>query len=335
MSQIILRSELDPDPLFVSDKKHHFANITLQIRACQYDSQLLRSGCMPITIFLSYARQDFPFVEDILIYLKTKNINVFIDIVDLRVGNDWESQIEESIINSDFFIIALSPISLKSIPVTNELNIAIRHGKTILPILLQSCKYPSILSKTQWVDFRINFDVACRLLDRRINGTYYPDNQLILPTPRRSKYPFGITPIPQLPVPLPVRILLTIATFEWGYKSMIGVVVFINDNPPVDANVVSFKPIAFAALVTSIMTIYQSVQLMRRRTPFFTTIGVFISMLGIDIIYMVASIKSSAALLNPILFFVLAFDISMICSVFPKSIRRWAIAHHYKSMPWS
>ena len=223
---------------------------------------------------------------------------------------------------------------MKSIPVTNELNIAAGHGKTILPTILQSCKYPSFLSKTQWVDFRTDFEAACRLLDRRINGTSYPDSQIILSTPRRSRDPFGITPIPQLPAPLPVRILLTIALLEWGYKSMIGVVVFMNDEPPVDANVASFEPVAFTALITGFIAIYQSVRLMRRRTPYFTTIGIFMSILLADFIYTLPVVKSPSAFLNPLLFLVLVFDVSMIFSALPKSVRRWAIAHHYKSMPW-
>lgn len=103
-------------------------------------------------IFMCYARVDKPFCREIVRIID--NHEIFVD-DRFYAGDDWWEIILERLAWCDVLIFLISVHSLKSVYCKRELNIAMRHGKRIMPILLDEAAIPHIpkeLSKLHWAD---------------------------------------------------------------------------------------------------------------------------------------------------------------------------------------
>lgn len=79
--------------------------------------------------------------------LRTHGIPVWFSETDLRGAQDWHDEIGSALRRCDFFIVLLSPASVKSEWVKRELTYALRNPRyngRILPILLAPCGYESL-----------------------------------------------------------------------------------------------------------------------------------------------------------------------------------------------
>lgn len=102
-------------------------------------------------IFISYRRQGgFETAQLIAQFLKHRGYNVFFDLENLREAGKFNTQLISVIENCKDFIVIFPPNEVERLYETDdwvrqELACAIRHGKTIIPVLLRDFKFPKEL----------------------------------------------------------------------------------------------------------------------------------------------------------------------------------------------
>lgn len=95
-----------------------------------------------INTFISYANEDSPMIDIIQSHLTAAGYAVWIDRELITGGEVWRTRIVEAIESSDVFLLTLSPHSVKSKYVLQELNIADGEDKPILPMLIAAVEIP-------------------------------------------------------------------------------------------------------------------------------------------------------------------------------------------------
>ena len=106
-----------------------------------------------MTTFISYSRADSDFVVRLAKDLKTAGLDVWLDQLDIPTGSRWDDELESALRTCSTFLIVLSPNSIKSQNVKDEIGYAIDAGKHILPVMIKQCEVPFRLRRFQFVDF--------------------------------------------------------------------------------------------------------------------------------------------------------------------------------------
>jgi TIR domain-containing protein len=126
----------------------------------------------PKEIFLSYSSLDREFASKIVELLRRHGLPVWHAPGNILGAQYWHDEIGDALERCDWFVILLSPNSLKSIWVKRELIFALdeeRYNKTIVPVVIRAGNYHK-LSWTfrlhQLVDFTEDFEKGCRALLR-------------------------------------------------------------------------------------------------------------------------------------------------------------------------
>lgn len=113
-----------------------------------------------IRYFFSYARADTEFVLKLATELRTVGADVWVDQLDIMAGQRWDHAVEEALETCQGMIIVLSPHSVASINVMDEVSYALGKTKPIIPILLRPCNIPFRLQRLQQVDFTGDYDAG-------------------------------------------------------------------------------------------------------------------------------------------------------------------------------
>lgn len=101
-------------------------------------------------IFISYSRTDFNMVKALVSLVEASDIDVFIDIDDIKYGERWESVIEDRIKNADKIFIFWSERAAQSDFIRQEYLVALKIPQIkIVPVLLDETPLPSELSQFQ------------------------------------------------------------------------------------------------------------------------------------------------------------------------------------------
>jgi hypothetical protein len=111
-------------------------------------------------VFISHAKEDYKVAERLYEYLLQKGYSPWLDKKKLKVGANWEYEIRKALKESTFVILLLSSISVKKRGyVQKEFKYAVEYSENkliddiyIIPILLDKCEVPDILSKFQWIE---------------------------------------------------------------------------------------------------------------------------------------------------------------------------------------
>lgn len=126
----------------------------------------------PKEIFLSHSSVDRKFANKIAEILRRHGIPVWHGPSSIRGGQQWHDEIGNALERCDWFVILLSPNSMKSAWVKRELVFALdetRYNKNIVPVLIRVCKYQKLswtFASYQLVDFTEDFEKGCRALLR-------------------------------------------------------------------------------------------------------------------------------------------------------------------------
>jgi hypothetical protein len=112
------------------------------------------------TIFVSYSSDDRPFALGLVKELQRLGANVWIDQLGIGLGENWDNAIEEALEKSETFMLILSPTSVESQNVQDEVSIAINTKKKLVPILIKACELPMRLQRRQYADLTNNPDKA-------------------------------------------------------------------------------------------------------------------------------------------------------------------------------
>lgn len=106
------------------------------------------------SIFVSYSRRDADFVTPVVQLLRGTRELVFRDADSIKPGSKWRQEIEAGLQSSSLFVLFWCAHSAASPQVKGEYELALAHGKDILPVLFDDTPLPDSLGAYQWVDFR-------------------------------------------------------------------------------------------------------------------------------------------------------------------------------------
>src|SRR5512138_2927433 len=109
-------------------------------------------------IFISYSRRDQEFVTRLASDLNAHVAGVWFDQSSIQAGEKWHDEIMEGIRDCKAFILVLSPDSMESRYVREEVNKALELGKTIFPVIYRAAKwtgeFESLVREVQTLDLR-------------------------------------------------------------------------------------------------------------------------------------------------------------------------------------
>lgn len=109
-------------------------------------------------VFLSHSSKDKPFIRQLAADLTKEGVLVWLDEQQISVGDSINDKISQGLIESDYFVLALSDNSINSEWVKREFNTAlideIESKKVkVLPVKLSECEMPPLLKDKKYADF--------------------------------------------------------------------------------------------------------------------------------------------------------------------------------------
>ena len=115
------------------------------------------------SVFVSHSSKDKPFVRKLVDELQKHDLQVWFDEREMGVGDSISSGISAGLENADYLLVVLSPSSIESNWVKNELNAALMEeasnkGIVILPAVIEDCEIPMLLRDRIYADFRKQFE---------------------------------------------------------------------------------------------------------------------------------------------------------------------------------
>jgi hypothetical protein len=111
-------------------------------------------------VFFSYSRQDSEFALRLGKDLRAAGMNIWLDQIDIPLGERWDAAIETVLSRCSNILVILSPASVESTNVMDEVSYALEEQKRVIPILLKDCEIPFRLRRLQHTDFRADYDTA-------------------------------------------------------------------------------------------------------------------------------------------------------------------------------
>ena len=124
--------------------------------------------------FFSYCRDDSDFALRLAQELKAAGASVWIDQLDIQHGTHWDRAIEHALNNCSRMLVILSPASVNSDNVRNEITFALNAKKAIIPVLYLDCSIPLQLLRVQYIDFRADFDRSLKALLKTLGVRQLP-----------------------------------------------------------------------------------------------------------------------------------------------------------------
>jgi hypothetical protein len=133
-----------------------------------------------IRVFVSHSSRDSGFVEWLLRELRSAGIEIWYARWEIKVGDSIIAKINEGLQTSDRLLVILSRASVQSRWVAEELNAATmrriqNRGAFILPVLVEDCEIPPLLSHLKYADFRTDRERGIRDL----RNALLPPSQLL------------------------------------------------------------------------------------------------------------------------------------------------------------
>ena len=122
--------------------------------------------------FICHCSEDHEFASKLSRALLARGFFVWFDEWELKIGDSIVHKISDAIEKTDFLLVILSPASIKSNWVREELNSSlykqlISNQIGVLPILYCECDVPAFLKDKLYAGFRGDFDTALfNFLDR-------------------------------------------------------------------------------------------------------------------------------------------------------------------------
>jgi hypothetical protein len=126
------------------------------------------------TAFFSYCRDDSEFALRLAEDLKAAGANVWLDQLDIEPGQRWARAVQDALTNCHRLLVILSPSSVNSTNVEDEVVFALEEHKTVIPALYRDCKVPFQLRPFQYVDFRSDYARGLKTLLKTLGVEQQP-----------------------------------------------------------------------------------------------------------------------------------------------------------------
>lgn len=140
-------------------------------------SKPMGQDAVPIAFF-SYCREDSEFALKLAADLKVAGAHVWIDQLDIEPGTPWDRAVEDALTNSPHMLVVLSPVSVKSDNVRDEVSFALSRQKRVIPVLYRDCDVPFRLARLQHIDFRADYARAMSILLRALGVGHAAQSQM-------------------------------------------------------------------------------------------------------------------------------------------------------------
>src|ERR1700683_1728741 len=124
----------------------------------------------PTEVFISHSSGNANFISRPSGVLTEHKVKNFVSKANIRGAQQWHDEIGTALKRCDWFLLVLSPQSVRSIWVKHELVYALqasRYGGRLGPILYTHCDTDALswtLSSIEWIDLRGDFGDACKRL---------------------------------------------------------------------------------------------------------------------------------------------------------------------------
>ncbi len=140
--------------------------------------------------FLSYSRDDSGFVLKLARDLKAAGAVIWMDQLDIAPGRRWDGAIQDALASCSRLLLVLSPSSVASTNVLDEVNFGLENQKTVIPVLYLDCEVPFRLRRLQYVDLKSDYDRGFQELLRTLQASAdrhaAPATPDVLATPYRA-----------------------------------------------------------------------------------------------------------------------------------------------------
>jgi formylglycine-generating enzyme required for sulfatase activity len=114
--------------------------------------------------FFSYSSADRDFALDLARDLREKGAVIWMDQLDIIPGERWDTAVELAIRRCAGMLVILSPDSVGSTNVMDEVSFALEEHKVVIPVLHRDCDIPFRLRRVHRVDVRTDYDRGLREL---------------------------------------------------------------------------------------------------------------------------------------------------------------------------
>jgi hypothetical protein len=124
----------------------------------------------PSEVFLSHSTIDRALAKRVVSFFHTQKINLWYSPKHIVGATEWHDEIGRALARCDWFLIVLTPNSVKSRWVKKELLYALdepRYEDRIIPLLAKTCKFNQLswtLKQIEVVDLRQGFSAGCDAL---------------------------------------------------------------------------------------------------------------------------------------------------------------------------
>ncbi|HTU44658.1 MAG TPA: toll/interleukin-1 receptor domain-containing protein [Bryobacteraceae bacterium] len=121
----------------------------------------------PVEVFISYSSKNLNFAARLVDVLGTYGVRSFLSRRSIRGAQEWHDEIGAALKRCDWFLVILSPDSVRSKWIRRELTYALRadrYNDRIIPVLYKTCDVDELswALSAQQVDFRRSFDQGCQ-----------------------------------------------------------------------------------------------------------------------------------------------------------------------------
>ncbi len=127
------------------------------------------------TVFISYSGRDKNAIARIAKDLSTEGFVVWFDDWSILPGQSIVAEIQNGVDNSDYLLFCMSPASISSVWVKEEVHSAIarsinKNSPYLIPLLLEDCEIPTLIAHRRYIDFRSNYEHAYQSLKKILSG---------------------------------------------------------------------------------------------------------------------------------------------------------------------
>jgi hypothetical protein len=127
--------------------------------------------------FISYARADAELALRLAADLRRAGAAIWVDQLDIKPSDRWDRAVEAGLRNSHGVVLVMSPRSVASENVLDEISVALDAGKQVVPVLVEACQAPLRLARVQFIDATRDYNAAlqaCAAALRNVAGAPAP-----------------------------------------------------------------------------------------------------------------------------------------------------------------
>jgi hypothetical protein len=116
-----------------------------------------------VTVFVCHASEDKLIVREVANGIASTGAQVWLDEWEIKIGDSIVEKINQGLDRMTHVIVVLSSNSVEKPWVKRELSSSLmrqlsNHGVQLLPIVLDECKIPTLLSDIKYSDFRTGLE---------------------------------------------------------------------------------------------------------------------------------------------------------------------------------